>query len=210
MVIRTVSTLALYCLRCGKTELHEISSFTLQRSAGKRFVCGCGQVQATVTSAGSYQYLFSIPCAICDVNHLVTVNKANLGQAEITRLYCPQENLELGFVGDRSLVEQTLASDLSEIDKLIADIENDDFVHNPQIMFEIINKVHDIAEKGKLCCNCGRSAIVADILPECIKLSCEFCGSSLVIPAETEQDLARVSMFETITLPRGRRRRHKH
>ena len=211
MVINTVSTLALYCSRCGKIELHEISHFTLKRSVGRQFMCGCGQEQAIVNSAAGHQYLFSIPCLVCDTTHLVKIDRRLLGQEGITKLYCPQENLELGFVGERTVVEQTLAADLNEIDKLITDIENDDFVQNPQVMFEIINKVHDIAEKGRLYCHCGRSAAIeADILPDCIELKCAHCGGRTVIPAQTEQDRSRASEFEAIEIPRGRKQRRRH
>lgn len=210
MVINTVSTLALYCSRCGKIELHEISHFTLQRSNGRSFICSCGQIQATVNSATCYQYLFSIPCVICETTHLVKLDRQLLGQAGINKLYCPQENIELGFVGERKVVEQTITADLKEIDKLITDIENDDFVQNPQVMFEIINKVHDIAEKGGLYCHCGRSAIEAAILPDCVELTCAHCGGRTIIPAQTEQDRFRINGFEAIVIPRGRKQRRKH
>lgn len=210
MVINTVSTLALYCSRCGKIEVHEISHFTLQRSIGRRFICSCGQIQAVASSAASHQYLFSIPCVICETTHLISIDKQLLGQEGMNKLYCPQENIELGFVGERKVVEQTITADLDEIDRLITDMENDDFVQNPQIMFEIINKVHDIAEKGRLYCHCGRSAIEADILPDCIELKCTYCGGRTIIPAQTEQDRTRCNDFEVIEIPRGRKQRRKH
>lgn len=210
MVIQTVSTLALYCSRCGNLKLHELSHFFLHQGAGRQFSCDCGKIQATVHSAGSRQYLLSIPCLVCNTSHLIQIDRKIFNQAGITKLYCPEENLELGFVGERGELEKTIAEYRREVDQLVCDAENDDDVLNPQIMFEVLNRVHDIAEKGRIYCHCGQSAVEADILSDCIELRCTHCGSRQLIPARTEEDLRQLGSMEMIEIPSGKKRSHKN
>ncbi|MCX7780296.1 MAG: hypothetical protein N2491_05150 [Negativicutes bacterium] len=209
MVIDTVSTLALFCARCGKTALHDISHFTL-RQAGKRLVCGCGQLQAVVSGASDRQYLLSVPCVVCETSHVIAIMAKMLGKPGIQKLYCPQETVELGFFGGRQEVEQTITAHRREIDRLLREVENEEFVDNPQVMFEIINIVHDIAEKGRIYCRCGHTLIKADILPDAIEVSCLYCGGAQSIPARTERDLEWARLADTIEIPGGRKKRRKH
>jgi hypothetical protein len=142
--------------------------------------------------------------------HVIKIDRKRLGQPGIEKLYCPHKILELGFIGDGEAVEQTIAAHRNEIDRLIQEMESDDFVQNPQVMFEVLNKVHDIAEKGRIYCHCGQNSIEADIHPDCIELKCTHCGGRQVIPATSEEDLERVNAAEMIEIRSGRKRRRKH
>ena len=211
MVINTVSTLALYCSRCGKIHMHNISRFNLKNTGRRNLVCSCGQIQATITSSGERQCLLDIPCVLCQTNHVICLDSKRLWHADIDKIYCVQENFELGFIGERQVIVETVNKYKVEFEKLAADMdEYDDYIQNPQVMLETLNKIHDMAEKGGLHCRCGSSAIGVEVLLDGIELECAQCGGRLVIPAQSEQDLTYIQALEDIEIISLRRTRHKH
>jgi hypothetical protein len=213
MVINTVSTLALYCPRCGKLHMHDISRFDLKNTAGRNLLCSCGQVQALITSVGDRQCLLDVPCVLCQTNHVICLDSSRFWHATMDKIYCIQENFELGFVGSRKLITEAMDKFKVEFEKMALDMdldEYDDYIANPLIMFETLNKIHDIAEKGNIYCRCGSSAIGAEVLPEGIELECAQCGGHLVIQARSEQDLAHLETLDAIEIISLRRSRRKH
>ncbi|MBP2626555.1 MAG: hypothetical protein H6Q68_1266 [Firmicutes bacterium] len=211
MVINTVSTLALYCSRCGKIHMHNISRFNLKSTMQRNLLCSCGQIQATITSSGERQCLLDIPCVLCQTNHVICLDSKRLWRAEIDKIYCVQENFELGFIGARQVIAEFVNKYKVEFEKLASDMdEYDDYIQNPQVMLETLNKIHDMAEKGGLHCRCGSSAIGAEVLPGGIELECAQCGGQLLIPAQSEQDLTYIEALEDIEIISLRRSRHKH
>lgn len=211
MVINTVSTLALYCSRCGKIHMHNISRFNLKSPGRRNLICSCGQVQATITSSGERQFLLDIPCVLCQTNHVICLDSKRLWHADMDKIYCVQENFELGFVGARQVIAETVNKYKVEFEKLAADMdEYDDYIQNPQVMLETLNKIHDIAEKDGLHCRCGSSAIGAEVLPDGVELECAQCGGQLIIPALNEQDLTNFQELKDIEIISPRRSRHKH
>lgn len=211
MVISAVATFALYCPRCGKLQLHDVSRFNLKMAESHVLRCSCGQVQATITSARHHQYILSIPCVSCNTNHVVCLDSRRfLGSEEhqktLSKIYCPVENLELGFAGNRNSIEFFMNEHRQEVERLAREMykneysEYDESIENPQIMLEVLNRVHDIAETGQVHCRCGSSAIEAMIMPECIELYCRSCGAQMAIPAVCEQDLEKVQRQATIEL----------
>ena len=211
MVINTVSTLALYCSRCGKIHMHNISRFKLKRTGWRNLLCSCGHIQATITSSGDRQCLLDIPCVLCQTNHVICLDSKRLWHADMDKIYCVQENFELGFIGEKQVIEEAVNKYKVEFEKLASDMnEYDDYIQNPQVMLETLNKIHDMAEKGGLHCRCGSSAIGADVVADGIELECAQCGGQLVIPAQSEQDLTYVEALDDIEIIPPRRSRHKH
>jgi len=211
MVINTVSTLALYCSRCGKIHMHNISRFNLKSTGRRNLLCSCGQIQATITSSGERQCLLDIPCVLCQTNHIICLDSKRLWHADMDKIYCVQENFELGFIGARQIIAETVNKFTVEFKKVAADMdEYGDCILNPQVMLETLNKIHDMAAKGGLHCRCGSSAIGAEVLPDGIELECAQCGGQLVIPAQSEGDLTDIEALQDIEIISPRRSRHKH
>ncbi|BBB91223.1 MAG TPA: hypothetical protein PKA28_15170 [Methylomusa anaerophila] len=205
MIIDSVATLALFCLRCGNIQLHYISRFSSQ-GAGHRLICSCGQVQATVASAGRRQYILDIPCGICETSHLICFDSKLFWQSKVSKIYCHKANLELGFVGSREVIESTLATHSQAAAKLVHDVDDlfdgcdCNSVKNSQIMLQVLNKIHDIAEQGGVCCCCGSTNITATLLVDAIELNCNHCDGRLIIPARNDNDLSQAEALFSIEL----------
>lgn len=211
MVISAVSTLALYCSRCGKIELHNVSRFLIN-NAECQLACSCGQVQGSITSAGRHQYLLDIPCVVCETNHLIFLDSKLFRQPKASKVYCAQANLELGFVGSPEAIAETIARHKQEVASLACEMDGqseDQGIENSQILLEILNRIHDIAEQGGVYCSCGNTDVGVDVLVDAIEISCSQCEGRLVISAKDEQDLARISALGIIELVPLRRTSRK-
>lgn len=222
MVIRTVFSLALYCSRCGRIHTHDISSFAVKKAQSRDLFCNCGQVQATITGVCHSQYLLRIPCVVCEISHIICLDSKQIGRKytgkdSVHKIYCPSENVELGFMGEREELEAIIAGHKQEFERMLRENSYDGLdsvdgydenIENPQILFEILNKIHDIAEKGHIYCLCGSSEIEAIVLPDCIELQCQHCNGRQAVPAATEKDLLQAEELEVIELIPSKRSRH--
>lgn len=212
MVIGSVATLALYCPRCGKIKKHDISRFAMKDSVRRDLTCSCGQIQGTLTSC-RHQYLLNIPCLVCQTNHIICLDSKTFWRTPIDKIYCTQENLELGFIGQRQNIEDTIANHKREFDSIVHEMDNEDYgehIENPPVMLEILNRVHDFAEKGDIFCRCGSAAVEVQLLPDGIELDCVNCGGRRIISAQSEQDLSYVDTLEAIEIIPERRSGQKH
>lgn len=212
MIINAVSTLALYCPRCGKIELHNVSRFAINNSACQ-LACSCGQSQGTISVAGRRQYLLDIPCVVCETNHLIFLDSNLFRQPKASKIYCDQANLELGFVGNPEAIAAIVDKHKQEVASIASELEGQQDgsgIENSQILLEILNKIHDIAEQGGVYCSCGNSTDVeVDVLVDAVELSCHQCEGRLLISAKDEQDLARLSAMGAIELAPLRRTNRK-
>jgi hypothetical protein len=210
MIISASTTLALYCPYCGNPHFHDIDRFALQVALPRELLCGCGKVQAILLSVCRQQWILKIPCVICGTHHIVCADASRLWQNKVAKIYCESDNLELGLIGGGQLVRQTVADQLSAVKGLLHEWNEEEDVDNPQLMFAVLNRIHDIAEAGGLFCCCGSTNIKAAILPDCIEIKCMKCGGRQEVPAQSEEDLRQVETLTTIELMAKRNSRRNH
>ncbi|KYZ78243.1 hypothetical protein AXX12_01485 [Anaerosporomusa subterranea] len=199
MVIYTSAALALYCSHCGKIHTHNICRFSLNACNQTELRCSCGHMQAKISPARKDQFFLTIYCELCRKNHVLCVNFTHSGASELRKLYCANNNLELGFVGKRQLIEQTLERHRYAVNRALPDQSGTDN-ENSQVLLDVLNRVHDIAESGGVRCNCGSAAIRAEVLASCIELRCQTCGASVALAARNDMDLARLDEVKNIEL----------
>jgi hypothetical protein len=199
MVIYSCVTLALYCSHCGKIHTHDICRFSLKACNQAELHCSCGHMQAKISPARESQFFLTLYCELCRKNHVLCIDFKHSGAFELRKLYCAENNLELGFAGDHQLIEQTLECHRYAVNHALPDQSGTD-TENSQVLLDILNRVHDIAEIGGVSCNCGSTAIRANVLASCIELRCQSCGASVALAARNEMDLARLEEVKTIEL----------
>ena len=199
MVIHTVATLALYCSHCGKIHTHDVSRFSLKACNRAELHCNCGHMLAKIRFSRGGNFLITVYCELCKKNHVLTIEYKHNASEELHKLYCRNNNLELGFVGSRRLIDQTLERHRSAVNRALPDLTSPDN-ENSQIMLDILNKVHDIAENGGVICRCGGDSIRAQVLHACIKLQCQNCGAHAVFSARSEADFERLKSVQVIEL----------
>lgn len=202
MLISTTTMLAMRCPECGKLEFHKLSLFSFSGSRMLEVNCSCGATLMLVTKKKNGTYGLQLPCVICDIRHRRQLSAAIIYSQKITNLYCQETGIELGHIGPEEKVREAVMNYDYDLDKLINQFEGDDYFHNSGIMYQVLNCLHDIAEKNALYCQCGNDSIEVDIFPDRLELHCKECDSINIIYAETEEDLKVIQQVENIELAR--------
>lgn len=200
MLIHAKWSVALYCQRCGKIEIHDVSYFMKQESV-KTLRCSCNHPQATLIRTASKQIKLQIPCGGCNSLHEANYKTKNLLKLKLEKIYCSKDFFELGYIGKREEIEAILAFTKREFERII---HSEEQIEKQQIFLEVINKLHDIAEQGEIFCPCESKAIKANLLGDSVILECLHCGSYCMISAKDEDDLEKVRDLEYIELVQGR------
>lgn len=200
MLITTECVIAMRCPTCGKLEFHTLSRFAFAGTRTNKIFCSCGAQKLIIGTKNRQQYWLQIPCVLCETNHLVYYKVKQLWNSEVTFFYCSDTNVELGFFGPEEKVKSVADNYEHNLESLVDELGYDDYFFNPEIMFEVLNCLHDIAEEGFLYCECGSHQIEIDIFPDRIELQCKECGTASVVYAETEDDLHNMQGIKKIEL----------
>lgn len=204
MLIATSTVIALRCSACGKLEEHALSYFDFAGKKTNQVKCSsCETLKLNIGTKDRKRFWLQIPCVLCDAKHMYYFKKHELWNEGAIQIFCSESRVDIGFVGAAKEVSKMVASYEQDLIDLLEEMDQDDFFHNPHIMMEILNQVHDIAEEGYLLCGCGNRQIDVDILPDRLELTCPSCGAVGIIYAETDEDIEFVRQIEVLELVKG-------
>ncbi|MDF9407610.1 hypothetical protein L7E55_04430 [Pelotomaculum isophthalicicum JI] len=201
MLIATDAVLAMRCPECGKMDVHNFSRFAFPRGKAVSISCSCGATKLEVIKNRS-GYLLKLACMVCETGHLHEIPGKTLWSGEVTRLSCQETDLVVGNVGPVSKISEMMTSHDQELETFFGEIGCESYFHNSRIMFEVLSRLHDIADAGGLYCQCGNHKIEVDIFPDRLELHCKNCDSINIVYAETEEDLTVIQQVESIELAR--------
>lgn len=202
MLIATNAVLAMRCPECGKMEFHDLSRFAFSRGKNVEINCSCGASKMLVITKNRSIYWLHFACVICETKHVLEISGKSLWSGEVVRLACQDTGLDLGHIGPEAKVYDLSFSREHELEALVDEFMGDGYFHNSEIMYEVLNRLHEIAERGGLYCQCGNHKIEVDIFPDRLELHCNNCDSINIIYAETEEDLKVIQQVDTIELAR--------
>jgi hypothetical protein len=183
-------------------EIHDFSRFFFAKGKTVHINCTCGAVKLTVGTKNHVSYWLQVPCVVCETKHLIEVPGKSLWSGGVTCLSCQETGLELGHIGPESKISEMTSIREQELEALVDEFAGDGYFHNSEIMYEVLNCLHDIAERGALYCQCGNHKIEVDIFPDRLELHCKNCDSINIIYAETEEDLKVIQQVDNIELAR--------
>lgn len=188
MLIDTGIAIAYKCSSCGSFEFYNTSLFVLLFGKENCFSCRCKKSEFTISETND-GYLAKIPCIGCGNEHVYTFGRKAVLKKEIIAFNCPETDIQLCFIGKDEQVRKKVDSMEKELDKIIDMFGYESYFNNTQVMLDTLNKIHDIAEQGNLCCECGNSDIELLLLPDVILLKCRRCSAEDIIYAATNKDL---------------------
>ena len=204
MIIQTETLLGMRCPECGKLDYHNLSRFEFSGKKRVEVNCSCGFTKLLITTRNKKEYLLQVSCVVCENRHAHSISTGRLWSEEVNYLFCQETGLELGYLGPEEEVRVLAAAQEESMEDLVDEFEKEDeYFHNAQIMYEVLNCLHDIAEQGAVYCQCGNHDVEVDIFPDRLELHCECCDSVNIIYAETEDDLSVIREVETIELTRN-------
>lgn len=203
VIVNAGWSVALYCQRCGKIHIHDISYFAAKNHA-VMLRCVCNHPQATLArTASSKHFRLDILCVVCNSVHQEILSPKQLLKMKVEKIYCGKDHFELGYIGKRQKIEEILAFNQHAFETMNGE-ETGGQIEKQRILLDVLNKLHDIAEQDGVHCPCGSDAIAGDILGNSVILECRCCGGYFILPAKNEQDLAKVNKLDQIELVQGR------
>ncbi|MDI6632208.1 MAG: hypothetical protein AB1507_01490 [Bacillota bacterium] len=202
MLLPTDIVIALRCPDCGRLELFHLSRFAVSKQKPGRVICSCGMEKAVVSTKDHTAYTFDVSCTVCDLHHTYRLSGKKLWSSELTTLLCLETGLELGNVGPRDKVRATIQTYQEELESLIEELGGPSYFSNPDVMFEVLNYLQEMADEGSVFCPCGKNKIELEVLPDRLELRCKNCDRMTTIYAETEEDFLQLQEFPAIELSR--------
>lgn len=211
MLVSASTTFAIRCPRCGKLELASVSRFEFSRGRSVKVACSCGGHTLTAgTKRG--QVFVQVPCYLCDGVHFLYYSPRQFWNAKLEEVSCVETSLQLGVFGAFSDVEQYARPGGSELERLLEDAAFDDYFDHREVMYQMLARIHTLAEAGNVTCVCGNHKLSIDIYPDRLDLTCEDCGRHKAVAAGSDADLAELERTARIEVggdTPGRRKGHK-
>lgn len=199
MLVATSAVLAMRCPECGKMDVHKLSRFSLPKGKTVSVNCSCGASKFDIIKNRS-GFLLKFACMVCETKHFLDVSGKVLWSDGVTSLFCQETGMELGSFGPADKIDEIVFRHEQEMENLLEELEDDSYFHNPEIMYEVLNCLHHIADQGELSCQCGDYKIEVDIFPDRLELHCGNCDSINIVYAETEEDLKVIQQVDSIEL----------
>lgn len=200
MIINTSTTVAYKCPSCGTFQFTCVSLFELFFNREHGFACRCNGSLLVAAKDTSSSYKFTIPCISCGTDHMYLVSRKELMTHDIMVFNCPETGMQQFFIGNDRDVREKIDNIEREFDELINMFGYDNYFKNTQVMFDSLNILHDIAEKGNLFCECGNKDIELLLLSDKIYLRCKKCPGSKIIYAASNEHLKENLLIKQILL----------
>jgi predicted RNA-binding Zn-ribbon protein involved in translation (DUF1610 family) len=211
VLIPARTAFAIRCPQCGKMETAGVSRFELGGGHSVKLNCSCGSEKLMVGVRPGQVWL-QIPCYLCDGVHFQYYTPKRFWDGELKTISCTETDLQLGVCGPEHEVDTYTRTGGTELDRLLEDAAFGEYFDSPEVMYQALSRVHNLAEEGNLSCSCGNRHISVDIFPERLDLTCPACGRTRAILAGSQEDLAALERMRRIEVGEdigSRRRGHK-
>lgn len=199
MLVTTKTTLALRCASCGRLDVHHLSLFDFSGGRTVQLTCSCGAHKLTIGQKG-HQVWLQFPCVLCESTHFVYFPRGAFWAPELKQITCPESGMDVGFFGlerGSSGEPEPEGERVAGAEELVEEAGFDDYFDNPQVMYQMLNRLHGLAADGKLRCLCGNADVQVEVLPDRVELTCPSCGRWRPLKAESDQDLAKLDEIES-------------
>jgi predicted nucleic acid-binding Zn finger protein len=200
MVLELSTALAMRCPTCGRLDINQLNIFQLSGDIRHEIYCECGSHKMTVSKKRSDYIVVEYYCIICDYEHSVVLPGNKFwSKNHLSSLSCLETNLNLGYFGPYRLIAEKLEKQQEELDSMADELGYDDF-SDPELILAILDYLHDIAANGNLFCECGSHDINIDLSSEKVKLICNNCRASYVVPVNSRKELDRLKKLDELVL----------
>jgi len=200
MLLDADITIAYKCSSCGSFEFFNVSLFELFKKKDFNFNCHCGRSSICMKKGHGESYIMVIPCIGCGLQHSFEVKRKDLLLGRTCDFTCPITYVKQCFMGKDSVVRKKVDNLEKELDRLIDAFGYDNYFINTRVMLDSLNKIHDIAERGNLYCECGNNDIELALLSDRIHLKCKKCFASRTILATSNEHLKSIFAEQEILL----------
>jgi hypothetical protein len=189
MIVDTYLTISYKCNVCGTFDFLPVSLFGLMRNSRTKILCRCKKSSIEIFQKNQRDFIVHVPCIACGRSHMHSFNRKILFKSGTTTYLCPNTLIQQCFIGNDIDVRVKVDSIERELDDIIDRCGYDSYFDNTQVMFDSLNRIHDLAEQGNLLCECGNNEIGLFLYPGSIYLKCAVCPAAITIPAVSNENL---------------------
>jgi len=189
MLINELQTIVFQCAACGGYCFDIISLFDFSGNKDEKIQCKCSRSSVQLSLNDKKQIILSVPCFLCSDIHTYTYKINQFFSDSLKILQCPKKNMKIGFIGNDTKVRSALDSHENSLNEILKEMGMTNLCNNVEVAIESINYIHDLAEQGRISCECGSNKIEMELLANQVKLSCYFCGSETVLLTRNNEDL---------------------
>lgn len=172
------------CPGCSATAIWDKNLFEFSVNDATIFKCHseCGEECVSILPKKD-KYSILINCPMCDTPHLFNIKKITFWQSGFFVLHCPETGIGILFLGDHD----TVRKELDEQEQMFVKLSEECEVNRElTIIFDIVERINEIAKEKNVYCQCASHAISIEIDNEKISLKCRDCGKTKDIPASEE------------------------
>lgn len=200
MLLESDIHIGVYCGACVKYESHEISLFKLNKGKEVQIDSSCSDEYLIIKTYDFKSFYLSIYCPLCNTKHVYKYTLSELIKNKLKGFKCELTKLDIIFVGDKNDIDEIVQKSNNEIDDIMTKCGFEEHIKNPHIMMKVLDRIHDIAEKGNLFCDCGSKEVDVNLFDDRIELKCMNCNSLNAIYTETNQDYKNIENRNLIVL----------
>lgn len=201
MLVSTTTIVAVRCAVCGKMDFHAMSLFSFAGKKVHRLTCSCGAGLMSLGSKDRRQFWLQLECLMCESRHIYYYNRQELWSGHLIVLTCEETDLAIGYIGSKEQVRKSILQQDKSVQEMAEDLGFVDYFENPEIMYEVLENLQQLAEDGRLSCQCGCYQINVEVFPDRLELRCENCDAVGLFYAESDCDLDAVKYAGEIRLP---------
>ena len=132
---------------------------------------------------------------VCSSDHSYIISNEVFFDSDVFVIGCAMSGIDICFIGKDKMVEDAILRSNEEIIEMVGDgnlssiknMEKDrSDLSDPQITEIIKYVINDLADEGKIYCNCNDGGdFICDIYDEHITLRCSKCGCKKDIPTNS-------------------------
>ncbi|MBQ4575703.1 MAG: hypothetical protein IJA85_11005 [Clostridia bacterium] len=199
------TTLAYRCPVCGTSIISLVGLFALSGDLIK-LKCPSGCSELSVVRTKDKKVRLTVPCLLCPKPHVYTLSEAVFFERDLFALSCTYSGIDIAFIGTKDKVMDALAKSEKELLELLSEAGLDNFdslrlqneeedapFTDPEIEDIVRFVLADLDEEGKIHCSCGDEGgpYTFEFTNEGVKVECEVCGDSILIPMKTVSEARR-------------------
>lgn len=185
------------CSKCKSVSISQISLFKISQQRSSVAHCRCGTRLFSLEREGRVLYLY-VRCGHCTDAHEFAFDARAFCDQIYMKIDCPGMLQALLFVGQE--VGAKMAERLPHISPSLGEDIPDEYFTDPEVMYETLNHLHDLAGNGEVSCDCGSGSAEVEIFADRVVLRCDCCGRSWTVHARNQRDLSQIKSTSSITM----------
>ncbi len=204
MVLNTEVTVSYKCPFCGSFQFFSFSLFKINTDNWEcGFKCKCGYSHIKIGKHGFGGLYLTVPCIGCGGVHSYIIPSKLFKNDYIKEYKCPVTGVRHCFLGVYYKVVQKVDSLEREFDDIMDMSGYESYFKNNSVMLDVLNRIHDIAEKGEMLCECGSNDFELILLPGGIDVRCRKCNANEFIKASSNEDIKGIFEKDSIFIEKG-------